>query len=203
MIRCKYCKIFSEPARTRDWRASLTERCNNYSKEVIITYKCPFLIDKIYIYFNWAVTCDFKQCGILTSVDSDEPAQLPFKLRNSKWCTVSSLTVIEYCSDWVSEALLVAHTTLLEITCRGSIMSPPVRVRSMCIHLYILLSFHPSDCPSQMVSHLANTTPSILARSFWDFAGVWGLTVIFRLIFITLFRSLNWVIFWRSFYQSI
>ena len=31
-----------------------------------------------------AVTCDFQQCGILTSVDSDEPLQTPFKLRNSK-----------------------------------------------------------------------------------------------------------------------
>ena len=31
-----------------------------------------------------AVTCDFQQCGILTSVDSDEPVQPPFKLRNSK-----------------------------------------------------------------------------------------------------------------------
>ena len=31
-----------------------------------------------------AVTCDFQQCGILTSVDSDEPLQPPFKLRNSK-----------------------------------------------------------------------------------------------------------------------
>ena len=29
------------------------------------------------------VTCDFKQCGILTYVDSDEPVQPPFKLRNS------------------------------------------------------------------------------------------------------------------------
>ena len=31
-----------------------------------------------------AVTCDFHQCGILTSVDSDEPVQPPFKLGNSK-----------------------------------------------------------------------------------------------------------------------
>ena len=31
-----------------------------------------------------AVTRDFKQCGILTSVGSDEPVQPPFKLRNSK-----------------------------------------------------------------------------------------------------------------------
>ena len=50
--------------------------------------------------FNLATTCDFQQCGILTSVDSDEPLQPPFKLRNSKCCSVSSLTIIEYSSDW-------------------------------------------------------------------------------------------------------
>ena len=47
----------------------------------------------------WAVTCYSQQCGILTSVDSDEPVQPPVKLRNSKCCTVSSLTLIEYSSD--------------------------------------------------------------------------------------------------------
>ena len=47
----------------------------------------------------WAMTCDFQQCGILTSVDSDEPMHPPVKLRNSKWCSVSSLTIIEYSSD--------------------------------------------------------------------------------------------------------
>ena len=47
----------------------------------------------------WAATRDFQQCGILTSVDSDEPVQPPVKHRNSKWCSVSSLTVIEYVSD--------------------------------------------------------------------------------------------------------
>ena len=31
-----------------------------------------------------AVTCDFQQCVILTSVDSDKPLQPLFKLRNSK-----------------------------------------------------------------------------------------------------------------------
>ena len=35
----------------------------------------------------------------LTSVDSDEPVQPPFRLRNSKWCSISSLTFIEYSSD--------------------------------------------------------------------------------------------------------
>ena len=37
-------------------------------------------------------TCDFQQCGI-------EPVQPPFKLRNSKLCLVSSLTIIEYSRD--------------------------------------------------------------------------------------------------------
>ena len=49
--------------------------------------------------YKWAATCDFQQCGILTSVDSDEPVQPHFKLRNSKWYSVSSLTLIEYSSD--------------------------------------------------------------------------------------------------------
>ena len=48
---------------------------------------------------KFAVTCDFQQCDILTSVDSDEPVKPPFKLRNSKWSSVSSLTLIEYSSD--------------------------------------------------------------------------------------------------------
>ena len=45
------------------------------------------------------MTCDFQECGIVTSVDSDEPVQPPFKLRNLKWCLVSSLTLIGYSSD--------------------------------------------------------------------------------------------------------
>ena len=48
---------------------------------------------------TWAATCDFQQRGILTSVDSEEPVQPPFKLRNSKWCSVSSLTLVEYSSN--------------------------------------------------------------------------------------------------------
>ena len=40
--------------------------------------------------------CDFQQCDILTSVHSDKHVQPPIKLRNSLWCSVSSLTVIEY-----------------------------------------------------------------------------------------------------------
>ena len=46
-----------------------------------------------------SISYEFQQCGNLTSVDSDEPVQPPFKLRNSKSCSVSSLTLIEYSSD--------------------------------------------------------------------------------------------------------
>ena len=44
-------------------------------------------------------TRDFQQCDILTSVDSDEPVQPPLKVRSSKRCSVSSLTLIKYSSD--------------------------------------------------------------------------------------------------------
>ena len=49
---------------------------------------------------RWAATCDFQQCGILISADSDQPVHPPFKLRNSKWCSGSRLTFKEYSSDW-------------------------------------------------------------------------------------------------------
>ena len=45
------------------------------------------------------MTRDFQQCGILTSVDSDEPLQSPFRLGTLKWCSVSSFTLIGYSSD--------------------------------------------------------------------------------------------------------
>ena len=44
------------------------------------------------------MTCDCQQCSILTCVDSDEPVQSTFMIGNSKLCSVSSLTVIEYSS---------------------------------------------------------------------------------------------------------
>ena len=80
----------------------------------------------------WAVTCDFRKCGILTCVDTDEPVQPPLKLRNTKWCSVSSfnnhiifkrlakaLIRMRVCAGW-SKALLVDYTTLLEIPYPGS-----------------------------------------------------------------------------------
>ena len=49
--------------------------------------------------YTLATTRDFQQCGILTSEISDEPVQPPFKLRNSKRCSVGILTRLEYSSD--------------------------------------------------------------------------------------------------------
>ena len=83
--------------------------------------------------YNLAMTCDFQHRGILKSVDSDEPVQPPFKLRDSKimmfgqWLKSHRIfkrpakALIRLCvwACW-SEPLLVAHTTLLEISCRGS-----------------------------------------------------------------------------------
>ena len=48
---------------------------------------------------SFSPTGDFQHCAILTSVDSDEPLQPPFKLINSKCCLVSRLRVIENSSD--------------------------------------------------------------------------------------------------------
>ena len=49
--------------------------------------------------YKRASTCDLQQGGILTSVDSGEPVQPPFKLRHSKWCSVRILTLKIYSSD--------------------------------------------------------------------------------------------------------
>ena len=56
------------------------------------------LVELILTVHKWATAWDFQQCGILTCVDSDEHLQPPFKLRNSKWCSVSSLPIIEHWS---------------------------------------------------------------------------------------------------------
>ena len=48
------------------------------------------LLDLYHVdYDKRAATCDFQQYGILTSGESDEPVQPPFKLINSKWYLVS------------------------------------------------------------------------------------------------------------------
>ena len=56
------------------------------------------ILIKKYGLFNTR-TRDFQQCGILTSVDLDESARPPFKLRKTKYYLASSLPVLEYSFD--------------------------------------------------------------------------------------------------------
>ena len=62
-------------------------------------FRCIFFGHQIDVNIIRAATCDFQQCGILTSVDSCDPVLPHFKLRNSKCCLVSSTTVIDFSSD--------------------------------------------------------------------------------------------------------
>ena len=48
--------------------------CYNKEKEFILDPHIKF----------WFLTCDFQQYGIVTSVDSEEPVQPHFRLRNYK-----------------------------------------------------------------------------------------------------------------------
>ena len=68
---------------------------------IFILLTCSISVMTYVIYDIWAATCDFQQFGVLKRVDSDEPVQPPFKLRNSKCHLVSSLhvTLIKYSSD--------------------------------------------------------------------------------------------------------
>ena len=82
-------------ARCLGWAESSLDSKSTYAHAHIVVCYMWFL----YRFFIGAATCDYQQCGILTSKDSDESVQPPFKLKNAKWCSVSSLTVIEYSSD--------------------------------------------------------------------------------------------------------
>ena len=82
---------------------------------------------------------------------------LRIKLRNSKCCSVSSLRFREYasnqqrlirlriCAGW-SEPRLVAHTTLLEISCRGSF-----------VHCDLFLNVHVSLLEGESYKRLHTT----------------------------------------------
>ena len=75
-----------------DFYRNYPENKNNLIEQIIMQPICNY-------YNNWASARDFQQCDILTWMDSDELLRSPFKLRNSKWCSVSSLTIIKYSSD--------------------------------------------------------------------------------------------------------
>ena len=102
----------------------------------LISVKRYFLSSSVIAWFirihcGWKVWC-LENVMRVPTMWNVRLAKTPFKLRNSKYFWVSSLTLIEYsiaktlirlrvCAGW-SEPLLVAHTTLLEISCRGSII---------------------------------------------------------------------------------
>ena len=85
-------------------------------------FKClnPILPEDRTIKTIWDMTCDFQQCGILTSVDSHEPVQ-PLKTPNDVQSIAyicnshrifkrlaKALTRLRVCAGW-SEALIVAQ----------------------------------------------------------------------------------------------
>ena len=45
------------------------------------------------------MTCDFQQCGSLTSVDSDEPMQPPFTVKNCNGVQSVVKQSLKYSSD--------------------------------------------------------------------------------------------------------
>ena len=76
--------------------SSYTVFCQN----LLLLLFCTF-VGSLIIYhmlykaiYSWAMTCDFQQCGTLSDVVSFKPVQPPFKLRISKLCLVSCLTLI-------------------------------------------------------------------------------------------------------------
>ena len=77
------------------WRRYQSDNFKMAARSAILNFQNKWFKWKT----KWAATCDFQQCGILTSFDWDEPVKLPVKLRNSKWCLVSHLTLVEYSSD--------------------------------------------------------------------------------------------------------
>ena len=83
-------RLFNVCEATRASQKHLKARASYHSVQVKDLHFNPYIS---------AMTRDFRQCGILTSVDSDEPLQPPLILRHSKWCPVSSVTTIEYSSD--------------------------------------------------------------------------------------------------------
>ena len=149
---------------SKDWRREIIykwEASKDWRREII-----------------WAVTCDFQQCGIMTSVDSDEPVQPPFKLWISKCCKVSSLTVIEYSSDkqrlWPDCAYAQAGLSL----CWSHIphcLKSHVMAHIICKCTFLLSSFNPrllypnlhntGQCLSRNNIHLITNSNSWNTRS--------------------------------------
>ena len=77
------------------WTVGKYSSCKSQIFKIVFSILCIVVL----WFLKWDTACDSRQCGILISVDSDKPVQPPFKPRNSKLCSVSSLTFIKYSSD--------------------------------------------------------------------------------------------------------
>ena len=127
----------------------------NFMLEKIFHPHCLFItpsfqVDTTKRLSKWGSAWDFQQCGILTCVNSDEPVQSPVKLRNSKQCSVSSSTVIEYSSDkqrlWSVCAYAQADLSL----CWSHI---PNCWKSHAL-AQMVLNWSPNETPLSLGSHL-------------------------------------------------
>ena len=77
------------------------------------------------------MTCDFQKCGTLISEESDEPVSLLLSLETpmmfGQWPNshrifkrlANALISLRVCAGWL-EHLVIAHTSLLKISCCGS-----------------------------------------------------------------------------------
>ena len=92
-VKCNFYTLSNANTWSVRWFQWATAIC--FHEEIVLSrnLSCPGPNDR-----KWATTCDFQQCGIFTWIDSDEPVQPRFKLRNSKCCSVSSWIFIEYSS---------------------------------------------------------------------------------------------------------
>ena len=150
----------------------------------------------------WA-TCDFQQCCILSSVDSHEPVQPPFKLRNSKCCSASNSTFIEYSSNYqrlwsdcaYAQADLRLCWSLIPHCWKSHIAAQLIRfcvitrgvIKGLCCirTIYSLLIQYPRNCdlisslpskkPLPMLDPRCDNVPSlILAVRIMDSSPVWS-----------------------------
>ena len=83
-----FCNKFNKFNNTETWILDLSSHMTlKVLRNLVVS------VQSSRFYHTITATCDFQQFSILTRIDSDE-------LRNSKWCSVRSLRVIEYSSDW-------------------------------------------------------------------------------------------------------
>ena len=78
------------------------QKDTTYSKVYWVFFTCHKMLTT-FAYLQNKMTCTMwfpTMWHFDMNIDSDEPVQPPFKLRNSKCYSVSSLTVIECSSDW-------------------------------------------------------------------------------------------------------